>query len=88
MSAKTGEGLDTLVSKLEALVLDGKSEEIFIIPNSKQGILSKMYGLMTVNSVDYGPESVTVSATADGKAKGIFAEYLKNKPEKKKEDWE
>ena len=47
-----------------------------------------MYGLMTVNSVDYGAEEVTVSATADGKAKGIFAEFLKNKPEKKKEDWE
>ncbi len=88
VSAKTGEGLDTLVNKLEALVLDGKSEEIFIIPNAEQGILSKMYGLMTVNSVDYGPESVTVTAIADGKAKGMLEQYLKNKPEKKKEDWE
>ncbi len=88
VSAKTGDGLEELVNKLEELVLDGKSEEIFVIPNAKQGILSKMYGFMTVNSVDYGPEEVTVSATADGKAKGMFAEFLKNKPERTKEDWE
>ena len=88
VSAKTGAGLEELVGRLEELVLDGKSEEIFIIPNAKQGILSKMYGFMTVNSVDYGPEEVTVSATADSKAKGMFAEFLKNKPERTKEDWE
>ena len=88
VSAKTGAGLEELVGRLEELVLDGKSEEIFIIPNAKQGVLSKMYGFMTVNSVDYGPEEVTVLATADSKAKGMFAEFLKNKPERTKEDWE
>ncbi len=86
VSARTGDGLDRLVERIEQLIHEGNSNEIFIIPNAKQGILSRMYEHMTVTGVDYGEQSVTVSAIADAKARGMFEEFLANKPAGKDED--
>lgn len=81
VSALKGLGLDKLVNRLEELIHDGKTNEVFIIPNAKQGIISRMYSEMTVTDVEYGPESVTVKAVADAKARGLFAEFIFPKPE-------
>ena len=86
ISAQTGRGLDILTERLEALVHDGKTNEVLIIPNAKQGILSKMYEYMTVTSVEYGEENVTVCAVADKKARGMFKEFLRDKPIEDDED--
>ena len=88
ISAQTGRGLDILTERLEALVHDGKTSEVLIIPNAKQGILSKMYEYMTVTSVEYGEENVTVCAVADKKARGMFKEFLRDKPTEEDEDEE
>lgn len=89
ISAASGTGLEKLVSRIEELVLDGKTTEIFFIPNAKQGILSKMYGYMTINDVDYGAEGITVTAVADKRARGLFEEFMLNKPQKSEDDiWE
>ena len=89
ISAASGTGLEKLVSRIEELVLDGKTTEIFYIPNAKQGILSKMYGYMTINDVDYGAEGITVTAVADKRARGMFEEFMLNKPQKSEDDiWE
>lgn len=81
VSALNGLGLDKLVTRLEELIHDGKTNEVFIIPNAKQGIISRMYSEMTVTDVEYGPENVTVKAVADAKARGLFAEFIFPKPE-------
>ncbi|MBQ7820856.1 MAG: GTPase HflX [Clostridia bacterium] len=88
VSAKTGMGLEALVKRLEEIIHEGKSNEIFIIPNAKQGILSRMYEHMTVTEVEYGAENVTVSAVADAKARGMFEEFMADKPAKNNEDEE
>ena len=80
VSALNGLGLDKLVTRLEELIHDGKTNEVFIIPNAKQGIISRMYSEMTVTDVEYGPENVTVKAVADAKARGLFAEFIFPKP--------
>ena len=79
LSALTGEGIDDFVSKLERMVLDGKTDEIFKIPNSDAGVLNRLYGAAKVNSVEYGDEYLTVSATVDAKTRGQYAKYLEQK---------
>lgn len=76
VSALTGKGLEKLVNKVEELIHDGKTNETFIIPNARQGIISKMYSEMTVTDVEYGEENVTLKAVADKKAKGLFSEFM------------
>ena len=86
VSAKTGMGLNELVNRIEELIHEGKTNEVFIIPNAKQGVISRMYEYMTITDVEYGEESVTVRAVADAKARGMFGEYSQNKREDNGED--
>ena len=87
ISATTGQGIDTLISKLEALVTDGKRRVTYFIPNSDGGALNTLYRVATVESVDYGAEGMTVIALADQKARGMLRKYALDDPEEK-EDWE
>lgn len=80
VSALTGDGLDTLVEKLEAVVQNGKSNETFIIPNSDQGVVNRLYGSAEIIEIDYGSEFVTVKATVDAKIRGQYDKY-RVKPE-------
>ena len=89
ISAASGDGIEKLVLRLEELVLDGKTTEVFFIPNAKQGILSKMYEYMSINEVDYGADGITVTAVADKRARGMFEEFMQNKPQKSEDEiWE
>jgi len=87
ISAKTGQGLENFVGKLEAIILDGKTEETFIFPNAEAGALNILYkNAATVDSVDYGNENIVAVATVDAKTRGMLAKYLKNKIETKEDD--
>lgn len=86
VSAKSGVGLEELTAMLERLVHDGKTSEVFKVPNDKLGILSKMYEYMNVTDVEYGPENATVSAVADARAKGMFASFLSQTGDVKDDD--
>ena len=88
ISAKTGEGLDELLSKLTALVQGGRTRATFVIPNAKQGMLSKLYaGGASIEDIDYGPEAVTVTAVVDAPTRGALRAF-DTCPPKTKEDWE
>ena len=81
ISAKSGEGIDTLLEKVEEIIHQGKSKVTFVIPNSEQGALNILYKNATVESVDYGYEGVTVVATVDQKVRGMLKKYDINKPQ-------
>ena len=87
ISAKTGQGVDGLVSRLEEIVLSGKKRTVFHIPYSEQGALDQLYKLATVENVEYGGEFVEVTAMADARARGTLKKYLAE-PEEEKEDEE
>ncbi len=80
ISAKSGEGIDTLLQKVEDIIHQGKSKVTFVIPNSEQGALNILYKNATVESVDYGYEGVTVVATVDSKVRGMLKKYDVNRP--------
>ncbi len=80
ISAKSGQGIDTLLQKVEEIIHQGKSKVTFVIPNSEQGALNILYKNATVESVDYGYEGVTVVATVDQKVRGMLKKYDVNRP--------
>ena len=89
VSALTGDGLDVLVDKLEKMVQDGKSTETFIIPNSDQGVVNRLYSAAEVIDVDYSSDHVTVIATVDAKLRGQYNKYrVKKEGEDAEEDEE
>ena len=85
ISAKSGQGIDTLLKKVEEIIHQGKSKVTFVIPHSEQGALNILYKNATVESVDYGYEGVTVVATVDQKVRGMLKKYDINKSQEVEE---
>ena len=88
ISAKTGQGLDELLTKLTALIHGGRTRATFVIPNAKQGMLSKLYaGGASIEEIDYGAEAVTVTAVVDAATRGALRDF-DTCPQKAREEWE
>lgn len=75
ISALTGQGMDTLISKLEAIVTDGKRRVTYFIPNSDAGALNTLYRVASVEETEYGEDGIRAVALADAKARGIMKKY-------------
>ena len=75
ISAKTGQGLDRLSDLLEQVLHEGKRRVTFHIPNSEGGALNTLYRFGAVESVDYGPDGMTVVATVDAKTYGMLRRF-------------
>lgn len=78
ISALTGEGIDELTAKLESIAMSGKRLCIFEIPNDKLGLINSLYKNAVVQNVEYGEQFATVTAIADGKARGLLEKYIKD----------
>lgn len=90
ISAKTGEGVDEMIARLEALVRDGKKRLVFTIPNAEQSALNTLYKNASVENTEYGAESVVVTAVVDKKLQGMLSKYLPEADRIRKEteeDW-
>lgn len=85
ISAQNGDGIDELSELLESVVHQGTTRATFFIPNSEQGALNRLYSDATVESVDYGPDGVTVVAVVDAKVRGMLRKY-DTEPPKKNDD--
>ena len=59
-----------MMEKIEEILHDGLRRVTFLIPNAKQGLLSRLYENATVENVEYGAEGVTVTAVVDAKTYG------------------
>lgn len=75
ISARTGQGLEQLLSRLDAMVGADKRRSVYVIPNADGGALNTLYRLATVESVEYGEETVTAIAWADAKVRGMMRRY-------------
>ena len=84
ISAQNGDGVDGLSELLESVVHQGTTRATFFIPNSEQGALNRLYSDATVESVDYGPEGVTVVAVVDAKVRGMLRKYDTEPPQEKR----
>lgn len=76
LSAKTGEGLECLVSRMEQIAQAGASRCTFLLPFSEQNMLNRMYENASVEEVEYREDGVAVTAVCDAKAKGMFRKWM------------
>ena len=76
ISALTGEGVEKMVHRLEELILSGKKRTCFQIPNREQGAVNRLYNSVSVESVEYGADFVTIVAMADARVRGSMKQYL------------
>lgn len=76
ISAKTGEGLDRLVNRLEELASDGKQTVSLFLPSADLGVLSSLYASSQVKSVDYRDGGALVTAEVDAMTLGRVKKYI------------
>ena len=76
ISAKTGEGLDELIAKLEEMAADGKKRVRLFIPHSELGTVSSLYSQARVLEINYTEYGAEIDAELDGKTLGRLKKYL------------
>ena len=86
VSAKTGEGLDRLLSAIDKKLDKGTKRVTLHLPYDKAGALDSLYREAKVESVEYG-ETVDVVAVCTPRVMGQLKDYIEGWVEPK-EDWE
>jgi len=76
ISAKNGSGVDELSEKLQRIVSEGRTNEVFKLPPSAFSSLNLLYKEAVVESVEYVDDGAIVKALVDSRMKGMLAEYL------------
>ena len=76
LSAKTGEGIEDLLSAVLSLVQNGKRRVSLFFPYSDQGALSALHKTASVESVEYEDNGTAVRAVLDRHDLGLYRRYL------------
>lgn len=76
ISAKEGRGLDLLLSAIEKILHEGKTDCRLLLPYAEQSRLSDLYRDYAVQSVEYGDDGVYVNVRLDEKGKGAYSAFL------------
>ncbi len=77
VSAKTGQNVEALVARLGELVNESTARLTFAIPMARQDVVAKLYRFARVEEVSYDEANTIVTAVCDGRAKGMFREWIK-----------
>ncbi len=75
ISAKSGDGTQSLLEKLDELVAAGKKKLKILIPHSEAGVVADIYRLATVLDCEYVAEGALITADCDARAQGMFEKY-------------
>jgi len=86
VSAKTGEGMDTLLAKISDRLDKGIRRVTLHLPYDKGGLLDMLYREAKVESVEYS-ETIDVVAVCTPRILGQMKDYVEGWTEPK-EDWE
>lgn len=86
ISAKTGEGVDELLARIDKLLDKGTRRVTIHLPYDKGGLLDVLYREAKVESVEYG-ETIDIVATCVPRVIGQVKDYIEGYQEPK-EDWE
>ncbi len=76
ISAKTGEGLNSLIEKTEQIIGSLKKETKFVLPHSRAGLLDSLYRESNVVSVEYTDSGIEITAQVNEKILGRLREYI------------
>ena len=76
ISAKNGEGIDSLKEAVEKTILSFKKESTFLLPQNKGYFIDTLYKNALVKSVDYTEKGILIKAVVDKKLSGQLQDYL------------
>ena len=76
ISALTGAGVDLLLAKIDEVAATLRRACRFLFPYTASGKLDLLYRTAAVQSVEYLPEGIAVSASVDRQTAGELASYL------------
>ena len=81
ISAKTGDGIDNLLYKIQEVMESQRKSVIFAFPinelnGKEQGYINYLYKNAAVSDVEYGEDFTTVKAVVDNKTKNMYEKYL------------
>ncbi|MBQ2255203.1 MAG: GTPase HflX [Clostridia bacterium] len=76
ISAATGAGIDTLLTKLEETVNGGKKMLKLFFPHSQSGKAAEVYRFATVHDTEYTENGTLITALCDERAQGMFSQFI------------
>ncbi len=76
ISAKSGDGTNALLERLDELVASGKKKLKLLIPYSEGNVVADVHRLSTVLEVDYADNGTVILAECDARAQGTFEKYV------------
>ncbi len=76
ISAKTGQGLDSLIETAERVISSLKRDVKICLPHSRAGLLDTLYKSCTVKSVEYTNDGIEVVASVSDKVRGQMRDYI------------
>ena len=76
VSAKTGYGIDSLLSLIELKLSETKKEYTLLIPYDKQSLVNSIYGEYSVKSTEYTAEGTVIVAVLDDKGKAVYGKFI------------
>ena len=78
VSAKTGEGMDTLVAALERMAQEGKKKYTFFFCHNDAGMVNFLYSSATDVTVEYLADGISATAVCDAKTAGKLKRFIKD----------
>lgn len=76
VSSLTGEGIDELLLRIDAIIKENKKTVELLIPYSDQYVVSNIYNEFTVESADYTDEGVRMVCVLDQRGLGLYKKYI------------
>ena len=76
LSAKQGNGIESLLDLITNEITKVKRECVLSIPYTEQALLNRLYNNYNVTSVDYLDEVISVKVILDQKGRGKYSKYM------------
>ncbi len=76
ISAKTGEGVEDLLTRLQTLIAEGKKIARYFFAHSDGAKAADMYRFARVIECEYTDEGQIITAECDERARGMFKKYI------------
>lgn len=76
ISAKTGFGIEKLLSLIEEKLSESKKECTILIPYDKQSLVNAIYGEYSIKSTEYTADGTVIVADLDEKGRAVYGKYI------------
>ena len=77
ISAQTGRHVELATERLTELIREKTARLVFTVPSDRQDVVARLYRFAAVADVNSENDETVVTAVCDGRAKGMFREWLK-----------